>query len=597
MPRRLAKTAGVTAIVAFLALAAAPVAVAGSAGEVNFAKRSSPAFDRFTSSPTPDFKQWMNDKLWRSVVFTPYFDNKTSWYRQGWVYKDLYAIYSDSSMATTRENWILRDGSGRKLYIPWGCGGGSCPQYAGDIGNPEFRNWWISSAQATVAKGYRGIWVDDVNLEFRVGDGEGNQVAPFDPRTGRTMTWQDWRRYMAEFVEEIRAALPGVEIVHNSIWFAVAGARASDPYVQRQIRAADYVNLERGVNDDGLTGGSGVWSLQAFHGFIDSVHSAGRGVILEGFRSGDRDRLYSLANYFLISTGNDAVGLDTMNPENWWSAYDVDLGPALGPRTRWNGLWRRDFAHGMVLVNEPGGTTRTVTLPGQMVDSDGKSVSSVTLGQSSGAVLCSCGGTPPPPAPEPVEPAPAPPITPAPPPPPTPTPPVPEGGGGDAEPPAVASPAPDAPRPGDAPAPGAGIPTPPAGQGNAQRRRPVKNVKRRKAAKNAKRGNWVRVVQRRAGKRASRARIRASRNGRPAAVYVVGRVTGQRARRVQVIVQRYHAGRGWRAVRRPVVCVGRGGGLRTKAIALRPGGYRARVVVARDQSPGVLAAARFSIRR
>ena len=36
----------------------------------------------------------------------------------------------------------------------------------------------------TIAKGYKGIFVDDVNLAFNVGNGAGQTVAPIDPRTG-----------------------------------------------------------------------------------------------------------------------------------------------------------------------------------------------------------------------------------------------------------------------------------------------------------------------------------------------------------------------------------------------------------------------------
>jgi hypothetical protein len=363
-----------------------------AAGTVKFVKRTGPEFDRFTRSPTADFPAWMRSKFWRSEVFTPYFDDKTSWYPNGWVYSDLYAVYKDSSLARTHPEWILKDGGGNKLYIPWGCSNGSCPQFAGDVGDPTYRAWWIAQARASLAHGYKGLWIDDVNLEFRVGNGSGDDVAPIDPRTGGTMTFENWRRYVAEFVEEIRAALPDAEILHNSIWFAGAGQRDRDPYVKRQIAAADYINVERGVNDDGLTGGSGEWSLNALLGYIDRVHAAGKGVILDGFDDSTQGRAYSLASYFMISTGNDGVGLTAMTPENWWGGYDVDLGAPRGGRTTWNGVMRRDFANGMALVNEPGAPTRTVQLGGTFYDADGNPVTSVTLRAKDGAVLR---GTPP----------------------------------------------------------------------------------------------------------------------------------------------------------------------------------------------------------
>jgi hypothetical protein len=377
------------ALVMLVCVASAPTTALAdpSAGHVNFIKRHGPEFDSFTRQPTAALQDWMRTKLWRTVVFSPYFDEKTSWYANGWVYKDLYALYTDQSTAKTHPEWVLRDGGGQKLYIPFGCSNGTCPQYAADVGNPAFRAAWIAEAKAEMAHGYKGLWVDDVNLEFRVGNGNGDEVAPFDPRTGKTMTYDDWRRYVAEFLEQIRAALPGVEIIHNSIWFAVAGPRDSDPYVKRQIAAADYINIERGVNDTGLTGGDGEWSLNAVLAYIDRVHAQGRAAILDGYTYDLPAQEYQLANYFLVSNGRDGIGLSNITPDTWWGGYDTELGAAAGPRTKWQGLLRRDFENGMALVNEPGAPKRTVDLPGTFVDTKGNTVTSVTLSARQGAVL------------------------------------------------------------------------------------------------------------------------------------------------------------------------------------------------------------------
>jgi hypothetical protein len=387
---RVAAVAVSIAAITVGAMGGAPVARAGStapAGTVKFVKRTDSSFDHFTSNPTPEFAAWMNSKFWRAEVFSPYFDNKTGWYGRGWAYRDLYALYKGSSYAAAHSSWILRDATGNPLFIPWGCSGGSCPQYAADVGNPEFRASWIASAKAELAKGYAGLWIDDVNLDFRVGNGEGQFVDPIDPRTDQPMSEPAWREYMATFVEEIRHALPGAEIVHNSIWYAGGPERDGNPSVQREIASADYINLERGVNDAGLAGGDGEWSLQALLGFIDRVHAGGRGVILDGGDGSATGREYSLASYFEISTGNDGVGLGCMTPENWWSGFDVDLGAAQGPRTNWQGLLRRDFANGMALVNEPQAPTRTVALPVAMLTTGDTIVQSVSLAGGQGAVL------------------------------------------------------------------------------------------------------------------------------------------------------------------------------------------------------------------
>lgn len=359
-----------------------------SAGAVHFVKVTNTAFDRYASSTDPADRAWITHNMWRMIVFSPYWDDKTGWYPRGWVYRDAYAIYRDGVEARAHPDWILRDARGNRLYIPYECSGGTCPQYAADIGDPAFRAAWIAGVKADVAKGYRGVFVDDVNLDFAVGDGNGSHVTPRDPRTGATMTWARWRGYMVDLLTELRAAIPGYEIVHNSVWYA-GDHRLADPYVRRQIAQADYLNIERGINDHGVSGGSGPFSLTALLGYVDRVHALGKSVILDSVAHSQREHLYELAGYFLISTGRDGIGSGDQDPDHWWSAgYGVKLGAPKGDRYRWHGVLRRDFAKGLVLLNEPGAPRQTLALGGPMHPPGGhRSSDTVVLGGDSGAVL------------------------------------------------------------------------------------------------------------------------------------------------------------------------------------------------------------------
>lgn len=246
------------------------------------------------------------------------------------------------------------------------------------------RSWWISTVQAELANGYKGIWIDDVNLDWRTGDGSGNIVIPWDVRTNQLMTYSGWQSYIVGFVQAIRSAFPNVEIVHNSVWYSGGAQRDYNPYVIQQIQACDYINVERGIDDAGLTGGTGVWSVNAMLSYVDHVHSLGKHVVFDeyGFY-GD----YQTAGFFMISSEGDGLGNQAVTPNNWWSGYDVQLGNALGARYTWNGLIRRDFQNGMVLINLPQSSTVTVSLPGTYQRDDGSIATSVTLGASQGAVL------------------------------------------------------------------------------------------------------------------------------------------------------------------------------------------------------------------
>jgi hypothetical protein len=199
-----------------------------------------------------------------------------------------------------------------------------------------------------------------------------------------------WQRYMADFMQEVRAALPGIEIVHNTIW-TVGDAT---PDLRRQLSAADYIELERGFNDAGIVGGASKFGWQTLASFIDRRHADGRAVILDGYADSAAGRLYGLASYFLLSSGRDALANDAATrPDAFWKGYGVGIGAALGPRYRAGGVWRRDFAGGVVLVNEPGAPARTVEVGPGLRDIDGVGRSSVTLGAASGEVLLGAAAT------------------------------------------------------------------------------------------------------------------------------------------------------------------------------------------------------------
>jgi alpha-galactosidase len=110
---------------------------------------------------------------------------------------------------------------------------------------------------------------------------------------------------------------------------------------------------------------------------------------------------YGLAGYFLVSTGKDQISDYATTPDNWWSGYNVNLGTPLGPYSYSNGLFRRDFTGGVVLLNEPGGGAKTINVGSGYSDLNGAGTQSVTLGARRAAILTKAGGAAPvaPPAP------------------------------------------------------------------------------------------------------------------------------------------------------------------------------------------------------
>jgi hypothetical protein len=208
---------------------------------------------------------------------------------------------------------------------------------------------------------------------------------PYTSIAGREMSWEEWRRNVADFAVQIRRAFPDMEIVHNAIWFAGGSRRDADPSVKWQIAAADYIALERGVNDGDLRGGTGEWSLRALFAYIDRVHALGPGVLIDHM-GGDIE--YTAACYLLVSAGRDAIGNQAMKPDQWWPGAAIDLGTALGPRGDWQGLIRRRFSNGVVIVNPPASPPARLIIEGEMKRATGaEAAPSLTLGPASGIIL------------------------------------------------------------------------------------------------------------------------------------------------------------------------------------------------------------------
>jgi hypothetical protein len=349
---------------------------------LRFGQRTSSSFNQFNQNRQYD--NWINSHFWRLQTSAGYFDPYLPYLPNTWAYFDSYGIHSGSSLISQHPDWIFRDAYGNNLFIPWGCSGGTCPQYAFDFSNQGYISWWIGQAKAMAAKGYKGLWVDDVNLAMRISNGSGTNVVPIDRATNQPMTDAAWRQYFANFMTQVRQALPGVEIVHNAIWSAGPGAVGSDPSVQQEIKAADYINLERGVGDSGLTGDGSYWSVQNLFNYIDTVHRLGAKIIIEDLSNIGE---YGPASYFMISSGMDAFSDTSTYPNNWPAMYDVTLGTPLGARYNWSGLMRRDFSGGMALINPPNAPAVTVTLPGTYKNTAGQFVSQITLSARQGALL------------------------------------------------------------------------------------------------------------------------------------------------------------------------------------------------------------------
>ena len=364
------------------------------AGDVKFFTPKS-GLDPWTSNPTDAQKQFMRDHYHRMLVDSPYFDSRLTWYDRAFEYTDAYAIKPAWPQYAQHPEWILTDfDTGRQVFIDWGCSGGTCPQYAADISNPAYRQWFLQRIQEKINLGYQGVFIDDVNLAFRFSNGTTSTSRIRDPNTGRLLTLSDWQRYFADFMELVRATFPDLEIVHNTIWYADQTA-FDDPFVSREIAAADWVMIEHGGNDGGLDAG-GAYGYRTLLAFIDRVHAQGTNVIVnDDVGSTMTQAEHNLATCLLVSEGNDMVGsemLGIVSPDNFWAGFQLDLGDALGARYDWGGFIRRDFDGGIVVTREPDIGKATFTVPAGYTRIDGTPTpATITLAPQTSVVLLAAG--------------------------------------------------------------------------------------------------------------------------------------------------------------------------------------------------------------
>ncbi len=309
----------------------------------------------------------------------------------GWQYVDLLAIYNpgDGAYADANETQLLHSAlpgtPSNRLYIPFALPG----QWSADPGSVGWRNVIIGRANSG-ASTHVGIMVDDINPGgINTTNSTGTFITPMDQRTGQLMTVANWDRYHAEFCEAIEAGY-AKEIVHNTVPYAGHGSGTGpsqrgwvlNSYIARIIASCDWMMIERGINDN-FNGGNGKFSWQNLFEYVDYCHSVGTDVVWFSYATDATSAEYQLAAYFLFSNGNDLV----KNSGNFTWYNSINLGDAVGSRYQWNGLWRRDFVGGFVLLNPPGATTQSPSLGGSFLNVNGGTVSSVSLAAARGAVL------------------------------------------------------------------------------------------------------------------------------------------------------------------------------------------------------------------
>jgi hypothetical protein len=304
------------------------------------------------------------------------------------VYKDLTGMVEQdasglvASGVSTQEAdanpaWYLRDSHGRPFSFddyPW--------IHAADVGVRSYQERWAQNVIAqTRAEGWDGVFIDDANPTIRYHHDPGD-VAKYatDAQYGAAT-----RSALATIGPALRAA--GKLAIPNM------GAWRDYPDV-----VDDWLQFVDGGLDEQFT----KWGGTADVGYIDgrqwenqlaAVKNAERQgkVYLGVTQSANGDAAaagYGWATMLLGADGHSYFALHgDYAHENWFADYDLPIGvPAGAEAARSDGVHRREFTNGLVLVN-PTGAPRPVALGGRYSNSALRGVSGVVMAPHSGLVL------------------------------------------------------------------------------------------------------------------------------------------------------------------------------------------------------------------
>jgi hypothetical protein len=234
-----------------------------------------------------------------------------------------------------------------------------------NVSDPGFRQHWRDSLIRQVENGdYDAVFLDSASPALLQGEAR----APADPRLFadgvRTNTFEElggksWIAAWEDWIANLNRALSakGIPLIPN-----VGGLVTTWDNTNYSLTAGVF---SEGFLDPGFT-------TEDWRAAADQTLALVRGnkiVILQNYLPSANDvarRRFLLASYLLVKGGRTYVVYLASDSLEWYPEWDLDLGAAQTSAVTiddlsWNGIYRRDFDKGVVLVN-PGTSAVRVTL-------------------------------------------------------------------------------------------------------------------------------------------------------------------------------------------------------------------------------------------
>jgi hypothetical protein len=300
---------------------------------------------------------------------------------------------------TNDSSWILRDANGNPIVNAH-----YSYYYVGDIGSSTYRSKWVSHVtNQAKTLGFDGVSIDGVLGQY---SGETGGVVP-----AKYPTEDSWRSAMAGFVATVGPALKaqglyvGAEVY---AWDDAGGADNNDgsydvawwqqvaPYLSALFCEYFEQNPNNWSQMYSNTHQNWTDNWDGWLKLVDAAQSAGADFWGLNYASGTsvdvRNMTYGKASFLLKWDGGpggayfwdyrDGTAHDIWDP-NW----TMDIGTPSGAMySVGSGAFRRDYSAGTVIVN-PMQATQSINLGATYTTPTGASVTTVTLGPTSAAIL------------------------------------------------------------------------------------------------------------------------------------------------------------------------------------------------------------------
>jgi PKD repeat protein len=280
---------------------------------------------------------------------------------------------SDWPSVTSHEDWFMHTSLGQRLHnSTWNWD-------LHDITNAGFRQYWVNSVIADLrTNGAQGIMADS----FTAGIGGGFDQS--DPRFDGTnaanpaawpngYTWVMQQQDLINYVENAFAATPEkFQYIPNldalvTGWYNLDTSKLDGAFLESfgdwgpsylNGAPSDWVlSMNRALS---MSDAGKILIMQPY--LVDTANSP-TGLLQRGFDLGTYLLLKGDHTYLNTVAGNDS----TTTGGYYYPEYGINLGPAVTALASdvsqylWDGVYRRDFQNGVVLVN-PGNSTITVNM-------------------------------------------------------------------------------------------------------------------------------------------------------------------------------------------------------------------------------------------